>query len=68
MAEGDIAITKFRRFEIFRELGPEFPGTDGERQTLPERKNQKRKENIYEANIYETNAPRHIADSYETKS
>jgi hypothetical protein len=27
----------------FRELRPEFPGTDGERQTLPERENQKPK-------------------------
>jgi hypothetical protein len=29
--------------ENFQELRPEFPGTDGERQTLPERENQKRK-------------------------
>src|SRR3954467_9374304 len=27
----------------FQELRPEFPGTDGERQTLPERENQKPK-------------------------
>jgi hypothetical protein len=37
---------KFSRLQNFRELRPEFPGTDGERQTLPERENQK--ENINE--------------------
>ena len=34
-------IKKFSRFKNFRELRPEFPGTDGERQTLPEREKPK---------------------------